>query len=250
VFSGRTTICCLLSLFFSWGGVTAAVEIELELSKTECQPGEVVELRAIMSSEQLASFRLAIPEDPRIHFVANQKRPVHYRNGQYLQTEIWILQPKVAGVIQIEGIQAILDRPAGEEMRTLQVEPLSVLPYPDNQDNFAPELLPPVSEGRRSGKVLGILSLLTITVAGVLLARRFRREINLPENMPEQGVTHQKLRASLVAGENFTEFAEYLLNDTSYVLSPALRESLECLVYSPQSDTAAIIELLDREVSQ
>ncbi|MEM1157892.1 MAG: hypothetical protein AAF649_07955 [Verrucomicrobiota bacterium] len=201
-----------------------------------------------MISSEFASFNLAIPENPALHLVASQKRPLRYENGRYLQNEIWIVQPKVAGLLRIEGIRAIVNRPTGEKAVALPAIELTVRSYGSVEDNFAPAPLPEVGEFIYTKASLSLAIALALMVMGILTACLIKRNKDEPDEIRPTTAALARLKAALTTDDIPVALIESTLNDASRTLSPELREALEHLAYSRSSNAKRVLELLDQEV--
>lgn len=223
--------------------------VEFEWSDLECQPGDVVELRAIGAFNELTSYELRLPQHDALHLVAHQRQPVHYQDGVYTQHDVWVLQPLYAGAIQLDEIRVIVRQGeiVREELRS--VPALIVSTYGASADGQEAQVLPEPVASVESG--MPVWSLLLIVVVPVcvcaFMLRKGRGEslIDAPES-----VSLETVRSSLAHGNVPAGDIEQLLADTSQSLTDQQRAALERAIYSRSVDAAALHAELDQEAAQ
>lgn len=220
--------------------------VELSWSRTECYPGDTVELRASGAFSELSTYELRLPQHEALHLVAHQRQPVHYEDGVYLQRDVWVLQPLYSGTIELGEI-LVLVRQGGELSEELRaVPPLTVQSYVDYSDSPEPQPLP---EDRIAGAqefgawLVGLFGLLAVGLFFVLRFRKAGREL-VAES---QEASLADVRAALVGGMVPVELIEQLLADQSVSLSTNVRAAFEGAVYGKLNDTETLVEVLDRE---
>lgn len=224
--------------------------IDLSLSSKSCLPGDMIELRAESSFDELTHFELSFPSLDSVHVVAHQRQPLRYEQGMYRQQDVWLFQPVAPGEIGFEGLKALLQQGIEESEWTFEALPvLTVLPYPESNDGAAAEQLPGASVVTVPATnwliwLLGIvLSVSVIVSVGLLLRKKPVVEA------AEAGVNLKTLLLELEAEAVPLDLCEVLLADESLQMSDRLRLELERLVYAKSSDVEALRALLKEEVA-
>lgn len=222
-------------------------EVEFGWSQSECRPGDVIELRASGVFDELTSYELRLPQHKNLHLVAHQRHPVHYEDGVYSQRDVWLLQPKAAGTIQLETVRVILRTGGAVTEEERAVPALLVEAYSDPADSNAPQLLgDDEATTEETAPIWWVILLLA--VAPVVLLFRYLRKQELAD-APEQVsvVSLATVRSSLAEGTVPVEQIERLLADGSQQLSASQRVALESAIYGQSADVAALLAQLAKE---
>lgn len=235
----RVAILLLLPLFCFAG-------IELSLSKTQCQPGDVIELHAVSSFDDLVTYEIKLPQHEALHLVAHQRQPVDYADGDYRKKDVWVLQPVRSGEIELSGIKAFVQKGGVVSELDLPKQVIDVQPYAAARDDFTPEALPDVEEVELGAS--RFLILLLILGGVVVVALVFTRKPAIEESDSLVVPTLEDLKAALAAGEVPTELVEQLVEDKSLVVSKELRAAMERAVYG--QDASALKAILEKEAAQ
>lgn len=236
----RAPILLLLPLFCFAG-------IELSLSETQCQPGDVIELYAESSFGELVIYEIKLPQHEALHLVAHQRQPVDYADGDYRKKDVWVLQPMRSGEIELSGIKAFVQKDGVVSELDLPKQVIDVQAYAAAKDDYTPEALPNVGEVELGPSKFPILVLI-LGVVFVALALVFTRKPSIDKFAPEAAPTLVDLKATLVSGEFRSELIEQLLADESTALSEELRTAMERAVYG--QDVSALKSLLEKEAAQ
>ncbi len=220
--------------------------VEFGWSRSECSPGDVIELRASGAFSELSSYELRLPQHEALHLVAHQRQPVLYKNGVYTQEDVWVLQPLYSGTIELKEIQVRIHQ-AGEVSEELRaVPPLTVLPYSEQTDGNDAERLPDVVLEQGAASPWWLLLLLALLPLALFCIRRSRAvKDDLTEEAP---VTLATVLAELEQGSIPHERIEYLLAAEGDRLASETRVALERVTYGQQSDAAELAKLLREEV--
>lgn len=225
----------------------ASASIELSLSHSQCQPGDVIELQAESSFEELVTYELKFPQHDALHLVAHQRQPVIYADGFYSQKDVWVLQPVNSGSIEINGIKAIVQKGDVVSELDLPKQVIEVLPYAATNEDFSPEPLP--IETPSVQKMSKVLILLLVCCALVVVIVLFIiRKPRVAEADQDAAPTLDDLKAALASGEAPVELVEQLLNDQSIVISDELRSAMERTVY--RQDASELKAILEKEVPE
>ncbi len=224
--------------------VLAQHGIELGLSRTECEPGDVVELHARMKRPAFSEVEFSFPKSDSLRVIARQEGPVNYADGFYTQESRWVLQPVTSGVIELKGIRArFLHGGEGGEIE-LPARTLTVRSFGEAEDSFDPERLPVVKKAEKGFPYLTVvLAAVVLMVLLVVFFGRKRSAVVVPVVKPTLG----DLRAALEAGELPVSQIEELLSDRAAGLSCGLRGVLECAVYGRGADRDELLEALGKE---
>lgn len=225
----------------------ASASIELSLSHSQCQPGDVIELHAESSFEELVTYELKFPQHDALHLVAHQRQPVIYADGVYSQKDVWVLQPVQSGTVEINGIKAIVQKGDVVSKLDLPKQVIEVLPYTVSSEDFTPEPLPAAAASEQKMSKILILLILgstLIIVVVLFIIRKPRVEVSEQDSAP----TLDDLKTALASGEAPVELVEQLLNDDSIVISDELRVAMERTVY--RQDTSALKVTLEQEVAK
>lgn len=226
--------------------IAAFANIELSLSETQCQPGDVIELHAESSFDELVTYEIKLPQHEALHLVAHQRQPVDYADGNYRKKDVWVLQPMRSGEIELSEIKAFVQKDGVVSELDLPKQVIDVQAYAAAKDDFTPEALPDVKEVEQGGA--RFLVLLFILGGVVVVALVFARKPSIEKSAPEAAPTLVDMKAALVSGEIPSELIEQLLADESIAVSEELRTAMERAVYG--QDVSALKSLLEREAAQ
>lgn len=238
------TLFCIIAVAFLFP-LFASASIELTLSRVQCQPGDVVELHAESSFDELTIYELKLPQHDALHLVAHQRQPIEYADGVYSQKDVWVLQPVRSGEIELSGIKAFVKKGDVIEELELPNQSIEVLAYVARNDDFTPEPLPGFKiEG--SGSKLWIFFLVVgVFVVGFLLCFRKRPVVELVQDTEP---TLADLNAALSTGEMPIDLIEQLLADESLSVSAKLRSAMERAVY--RNDASDLKDVLGKEAAK
>lgn len=237
-------VLCLL--FVALLPVALFAGIELSLSRSSCQPGDIVELHAVSSFEELTSFELKLPRHEALHLVAHQRQPVNYVDGVYSQKSIWVLQPMRSGQIEFSGIQAIVTREEGSTELELPSQTIEVVGYAGVDASLTAEQLPDGMPRNESTVTVGFLLLFALVVA-VVAAWLFKRRSETIDIVAEEAPALDDLRAALSAGQVPDGLLEALLTDDSLQLSDELRAAMERAAYGAGDALNELDQILGKE---
>ena len=221
-------LCFACAICFPLG---VFAQVELSLSHSQCYPGDVIQLKAVSSFEEFATFELKLPQHDALHLVANQTQVVGYNDGIYSQEEVWVLQPKHSGMIQLKEVKAILSMAGSSIKLNLPRQEITVLPYAETADRPEPQALPETLPGKvQKSRLLWVLLFSALFLVFVLLFVRARGRKPL-EDLPDGDLTRDDLRAMMARGEVPTRLIERLLTDDSQSIPAETRIAMERAVY-------------------
>ncbi len=220
--------------------------IELRLVAGESRPGDVIELQAEMRRAEYAEFVLHVPAHAQLHFVAHTREPVRYVAGEYVQRELFLLQPMSAGVFELDAITASVEQ--GGVLTEVSLPPVQfeVLSYGAEDPSKEAAALEMNTALRQPVGLVGVTvgAVLFICLLVWLLLRKAKTHA-VDVAVVQIGLSD--LVAVLEAGESGSTLIEQLLERTDLSLSAALREALEAAAYANRIDDAQLLDLLRQE---
>jgi hypothetical protein len=222
--------------------------IVITLSQTICKPGDVIELRAQMTRSDYAEFELKLPKIDALHFVTQQQSPIQYSKGLYRQSSVWIFQPIQSGLIEWQGIRALIKQGEHETEYELPSMKLMVSPYTSSDDSFRPEPLPAtITNQSPQTRPLWLYLLFGLGAIAILyLALRPRTQSVCKTT--KQSTSLSDLQQAIAAGDLPIDLIEQILVDDRVKISQELRIAMEAAVYNPHADPEVFRAALDKEV--
>jgi hypothetical protein len=248
--SFSTLYCGALLLWPLFAFANAPHGIELRLVPGSYQPGDVVEIQAEMRRADYAEFQLHVPTHPQLHFVAHTREPLRYKEGEYLQRSVLLLQPMSAGAFKLDAITASLSQ--GEQATEVPLPSLEffVNSYEATDDSKELEPLPMHSfvPPGASG-FLGLVVLL-LGVLGLVIWLLKRGSTCQADTVVHAVDTLDDLTVLLERGDSPEALIERLLCRSDLSLSVELREALDAAVYANRLDAAHLLRLIREEASR
>jgi hypothetical protein len=253
----------------------AAAGIELRLVADESRPGDVIELQAELRRAEYAEFVLHVPAHAQLHFVAHTLEPVRYVEGEYVQRELFLLQPMSAGVFELNAITATVE--AGGVATEVSLPPVQfeVLSYGAEDTSKEAAELGMNAALRQPVGLVGVTvgAVLFICLLVWLLLRKAKThpvdvavvQIGLSDlvavlegNAPSlplgeadvwkrQSVGSESVASLGTLQARASGLAEQLLGRSDLSLSAVLREALETAAYANRIDVAQLLDLLRKE---
>ncbi len=232
-------------------GISAAV------LPSEARPGDVVELRIVMSRESWGRFDVREIGHPNVRTVARVVAPVAYQDQKYTQRYSLFLQPVCSGKIELGPVPVDLTTADGQQTVDLTMLDLNVIPFGGPALSDAPLALPPGETESESssmfsqlfwgGVACSVLGIWTFVFFGMRRQNARSQSAGLSPDDISHGETVQRLRAGVVPKDELSK----LLQNSSVTISDHLRNKIEQAVYSSQvqvSELAALAELLQEEL--
>jgi hypothetical protein len=241
----RAQIGICLAMLAAAGIARAADGIEWSVKPSDCHPGDLVELRAVMTRTDFAEIELEVPKTDALHPVTRTTGPVRYHGGTYTQEITWIMQPTRAGNIELDGIKAHLKQGGRVTDFGLPARSLTVRSYGEGVDSPEPMSLPQTAPvARRPNRWL----LLGLAAACLLVLILFLRSKAEPVAVPTSDVLDLKdLRNALDQSESPVSLMERILDGNTIHLAKPLREAMERSVYGGKFDRDELLRLLEKE---
>lgn len=233
----------LLPLLASADGVSG---IELRLVAGESRPGDVIELQAEMRRAEYAEFVLHVPAHAQLHFVAHTREPVRYVEGEYVQRELFLLQPMRAGVFELDAITATIEQGGVATEVSLPPVQFEVLSYGAEDTSKVAAQLAETSLLSQPASVVGV-TIGAVLFLSLLVWLFLRKAKEQPMDVAVADVSLNDLITVLEAGESGSTLMEQLLERTDLSLSAVLREALEAAAYANRIDDAQLLNLLRQE---
>ncbi len=232
--------------------INLSAEIDLQLSRSSHFPGDIIRLEASRVAPEMATFELKIPAQDKLHLVAHQREPVDFHNGKYRQKDVWIFQTMAAGIIQLDGIKAIIRQGAAESVESLSSLSFEVLTYDlATPPSDAPEPLPTSTELSPTSNLVAALTALVaiVLIGGIIWWIRRGKMQPLKEVSPaSQRAKLQDILADLQYGDIPVDQMEQLLADPETTVSPPTRAAMEQAVYGSGLSKDSLLTLIEQEV--
>ena len=226
-------------------------EITLQFSEQSCYPGDLIQLKAQSTSPTFQAFSLNVPKSSPLHIVARRQDPVQFENDRYIQSEVWMIQPKISGEIHLENVTA--DIQIGETLETVALEPmmLNVMDYPaDIFDSDEPEYLPESEVKAPSyGLAIIVVFAFALCIIGPTAWFLWKLKRTTPPRLKTRSISAKDSALyQLRSGKVPTEELFSILEDPQCSLSASARNILERALYSNSKDTDTLIQVLQEEV--
>lgn len=236
---------CLLPLIaFS----DAGAGVTLRLVEDSYRPGDVVELEAEMRRSEYAEFELHVPAHAQLHFVAHTREPVRYVEGEYVQRELFVLQPMSAGEFELNSITATVTQGEVTTEVPLPSVTLTVDSYATEDPSKAVAELGMVvsSSAQKSNLIRLVVVIFIISVLVVCYLMRDGKTQSPEVVVAEASLS--ELITVLESGASGSLMIEQLLARADLSLSSRLRAAMEASVYGNGADTKVLLGLLKEEV--
>jgi len=236
---------CLLGLTVA---AAAAPELSVALSRNDCLPGDLIELRVSMTHDSPADFDLELPEDDAVEWVARHHGPLQYNSGVYTREDVVVFQPAEPGPLVLKGLRVTVHADATETEETLALPEIHVRSYGITNDSFAPEPLPAdKSAAERYTFLPWFVGFAALLVALLVFALRKKRP--RADSPSEDRSATRELAEILESPELPLAHIERLLATQPDEFSDRLRAALERAVYGRSADRDELRRLLEREVA-
>jgi hypothetical protein len=233
----------LLAIVLSLPALLGAQELSFTATPQEPQPGDLIELRATLASDQYHTAIFTLPPQEGLHLVSSQIFPVtRSKEGLYESGKLWVVQALHSGNLSIEGLTAGLSGdapPLSYPALTLQV-----LPPGGTEENKQPASWPankPEHSTNSKKWVFLAGSLLTLLVVIFLK----RRPASAPTSSDFPADPLRDFIALLRSGETGRAEAQALLLNEAATTSPLVRELLERAAYAPEFTPEALAAELE-----
>ncbi len=244
---------CLLYFIISQAALTALVfstpKISVEWSVKNCLPGDVVTLKARLTSKNVAGFDLKLPADDAVEWVTHERGPLLYQAGVYTQEDRFVGQPTRPGTISLQGLHALVRDGEKISDEPLSAPSLIVGSFGDVADDFTPEPLPKVAVTSARKGVWGILIATTTLVLGALTFLLRRKPKQVIAEVESQSIL-EEIEEILKEKNPPMIRIERFLAERSAGLSVELRKALEAAVYGKMADVGHLRGLLEKEVAR
>jgi len=233
----------LLAIVFSLPSLLGAQELSFTATPQEPQPGDLIELRATLASDQYHTAILTLPAQEGLHLVSTQNFPVtRSKEGGYESGKLWIVQALHSGPLSIEGLTA--ERSGNDTPLSYPALTLQVLPPGGTEENKQPASWPankPEHSTNSKKRVFLAGALLTLLV--VILLKRRPATAPPTSDSPEDPL--RGLIALLRSGETGRVEAQALLLNEPAIASPLVRQLLERAAYAPEFTPEALAAELE-----
>ncbi|WP_435692973.1 hypothetical protein [Rubritalea sp.] len=221
----------------------ASGAIQLELSSTECLPGDLIELRAKSTTQDFQEFSLSIPANKNLLLIAHEVSPVTLTHEQYSQSHLWIFQAIAPGEINLSGITAQFTE--DEEPKLLNPLTLTIGSYETLDSDPTPASFPESSTTSSSHIFLwSALSISLFGIGGLILAKN--RKPDQETEQPTPPSLHA-LKEQLTQGKLSDQLCYDLLEQTDPALSDAHKKLIERALYQPNFSASELLIELNKE---
>lgn len=241
----------ILALFcFVWGSLVAQ-EVTVELSPETCAPGDEVELIFKMRSEGFAQLAVSVDTPDGLHPVAQETSFVEFDSTtrEYLQTVRYLFQPMHSGTFEFQNLQVEVLSQADRTSVNIAPVPLQVNEVSTNDISSDPEPWPQTADLKRH-RLLWLLVIPILVAIGILTFRNRSQKEHAPLQEHASRTDHlTSVIVDLKRGHVPVAALHNLLSNPDNKLAKTTIDSIEVALYAEHFERAALIALLEAEVT-
>ena len=223
--------------------------ITLSFDESVCFPGDLVELRAEAIFESYQTFELLFPKNPNFHVVARRQEPTLLHDNSFAQTEVWVLQPKTSGSLELSALRAQIHSGDSSEEIALSPITLQVKEYKNlDTAEFRPEAFPtPPNEIESFASITSVIVFGIILITALVLIFRRKAVFQGPSPHKHEEPQMALIKTALSQGSLPISDIEKLLNSPEVPMPSSTRTALEEAIYRPGADASTLLRLLEKK---